>query len=68
MQEVVNRFTNFVISENSELDVTLKKGNPSRAVQLARAVLSSANEKTDCERTLDQDTKTLVSLVIFETN
>ncbi|XP_078351512.1 polycystin family receptor for egg jelly-like [Oculina patagonica] len=61
IQEVAKRLTNFVIGEDSELDKILRRGNISQAVQLARTVITSANEKTDCGRTLDQDTKTLIS-------
>lgn len=65
--EVAKKLTNFVIGEDNQLDGFLKKGNISQAATLARSVLKSSREKTDCGRTLDNDTITLVRAMISET-
>lgn len=65
--EVAIKLQNFVIGKGNRLDEYLKRGNISQAATLARSVLKSSNEKTDCGRTLDNDTKTLVRAMISET-
>ena len=63
IQEVANRLTSLVIGEDCKLDEYLKKSNINQAAQLARTVLASANLKTDCGETLDENTKTNVRYV-----
>ena len=64
IEEVARKLQNFVIGGGNQLDEFLKKGNINQAATLARSVLKSANKKTDCGRTLDNDTKTLVRVMM----
>ena len=63
VEHVANKLKNFVIGEESNLDGFLKKGEISQAAQLAITVFKSANEKTDCGQTIDEDTKTVVCVL-----
>jgi len=58
--EVANKLKSFVLGEGNPLDGFLNKGELSQAAQLALSVLKSANEKNDCEKTLDPGVKMLV--------
>ena len=65
--EVATKVKNFVTGKGNQLNEYLKTGNISQAATLAQSVLKSSEEKTDCGRTLDNDTKTLVRAMISET-
>ena len=56
-----------MIGKGNPLNEFLIKGDISQAATLARSVLKSSNEKSDCGRTVNNDTKTLVRAMISET-
>ena len=60
IEEIANRLKSAVIGKDSELDRLLRLSEISKASTLASSVLKSANEKTECGKTLNQDTKELV--------
>ena len=66
IEEIANRLKSAVIGKDSELDRLLRLSEISKASTLASSVLKSANEKTECGKTLNQDTKELVRVLTIK--
>lgn len=60
IEQVSNTLKSFVIGEGNKLDGFLRKGEINQAAQLAQTVLKSANEETECGKTMSLAVKTLV--------
>ncbi|XP_078351506.1 polycystin family receptor for egg jelly-like isoform X2 [Oculina patagonica] len=64
---ISNELQNFVLGDDSKLDVYLRKGEINKAAQLAISVLKAVNNgKSGCGQVLSQDVKSLISRKLIE--